>query len=74
MEEEDRLGVFQICFFLAILFFVLAMFAIPNMMLFIIFLAIALLLVLLTCVIATEERSKRTSYNKESKGRIVPYL
>ena len=73
-EREDALGLFQIFFFLAILFYILAMFAIPNMVLFITFLMIAVALTILMLLIALGEREKRTSYNKNTKGRTLDYL
>lgn len=73
MESEEAEGLFQISFFLAMLFFMISMFVIPNLVLMCIFLFISLGFMSIVFMLAIKERTKRST-NKNTKSRIVPYL
>ena len=73
MNKETAEGLFQITFLLAMFFFIMALFCIPNPLLALLFGFLAIVFFFLFFTLAIKERSKRNT-NKCGKSRIVPYL
>ena len=73
MENKKTEGLFQISFFLGILFFVLTMFVIPNIYLMLIFLFMSVGSMTICIMLAVNERATRDE-QKNVKSRVVPYL
>lgn len=75
MKSKKAEGLFQLAFYLAVMFFSLSMFLVynPIPMLFLIFLFLSLGCVGLVMLLAVKQRSKRAK-QEDKKSRIVPYL
>jgi len=73
MESKRAEGLFQLAFYLAVLFFLLSMFFVLNLILSLIFLFLALGCMGLVIFLALKQRSKRVK-QKDKKSRIVPFL
>jgi len=72
MDNKSE-GLFQISFFLAMLFFMISMFVVSNLMLMMIFLLISFWFIIITFMTSIAEREKRST-QKKSNSRTIAYL